>query len=83
MQVYFTEKQKNDGINQLEIEDVIFSGEFIEGEGRTYKLTGSAVIDNEKYDEFVIEFELTEQPENETVEKIMSLEWDSYDFIFI
>ena len=82
MKQYFTEGQKKDGINKLEIEDVIFSGEFIEGEGKDYKITGSAVVDGETYNEFVIEFELVSLPKGETVEEIMYIEWESYDFIF-
>lgn len=82
MKEYFTDSQKKDGINQLEIDDVVFSGECIEGEGKNYKLTGFAIIDGEKYNDFIIEFELIEPPKGATVEEIMYIEWDSYDFIF-
>ena len=82
MKHFFTETEKDSGIHILEVEDVVFTGERLEGEARTYRLYGSAVVDGEVYPSFVIEFELAADPADDTMEAVMQAEWDSYDFIF-
>ena len=83
MKEYFSDEQKIRGINKiyLEEDDVTMTGEFIEGEGTIYIITGEAVIDGEDYTEFKIEFELTEEPSEEKIEDIMSIEWECYDYL--
>ena len=83
MKEYFTEDQKEREINKVIIEDdnVFIIGECIEGEGKSFVLTGSAVIDGETYQEFQVEFELVNEPEEETAEAVMSQEWDWYDYL--
>jgi len=82
MKHFFTESEKDKGIHILEVEDIIFTGERLEGAARTYRLYGSAVVDGETYPSFVIEFELEADPADDTMETIMQAEWDCYDFIF-
>lgn len=83
MKEYFTEEQKQRGINKVMIEDdnVLIIGDFIEGEGKNFVLAGSAVIDDETYHEFQVEVELANEPEEETAEAVMSQEWDWYDYL--
>ena len=83
MKEYFSEEQKNRELNNvyLKEEDVTLSGEFIEGEGKSYIITGEAIIDGEAYKDFEIEFELSEEPSEETIEEIMSTEWEWYDYL--
>jgi hypothetical protein len=83
MKEYFTEDQKEREINKVIIEDdnVFIMGECIEGEGKNFVLTGSAVIDGETYQDFQVEFELVNEPEEETAEAVMSQEWDWYDYL--
>ena len=42
---------------------------------------GVATIEGERYHEFEIEFELTEEPAEETLEAIMQTDWEWYDFL--
>ena len=44
-------------------------------------ISGVATIEGERYHEFEIEFELLEEPAEETIEAIMAVEWDWYDFL--
>lgn len=83
MKEYFTEEQKNREINKIYIEedDVLVIGEFVEGSGKTFILTGNAVIEGETYHEFEVEFELTEEPKEETAEEIMGIDWEWYDYL--
>ena len=39
------------------------------------------LMEGERYDEFEIEFELTEEPAEETLEAIMQTDWEWYDFL--
>jgi len=82
MNHFFTESEKDNDLHMLEIEDVVLTGERLDGEGRTYRISGSAVVDGETYPSFVIEFELEEDPAEDTAEAVMQAEWESYDFIF-
>ena len=66
----------------IEVEDVVLTGTYVEGEGKLYRIGGSAVVDGETYPAFVIEFELADAPQSGTLEAIMEAEWDSYGFIF-
>ena len=83
MMIKFTEEQKAKGINVFEIgeDELLFEGEYIEGEGKSYVITGIATIEGERYHEFQIEFELLEEPKSESAEDIMGAEWDWYDYI--
>ena len=82
MKHFFTETEKDSDMHKLEVDDVVFTGERLDGEGRIYRLTGAAIVDGETYDPFVIEFELAEDPAEDTAEAVMAAEWDTYDFIF-
>ena len=65
----------------LEEDDLMMEGEYITGEGKNYIISGVATIEGERYHEFEIEFELLEEPAEETIEAIMAVEWDWYDFL--
>ncbi len=83
MRFEFTEEQKKNGINMIEIEEdeLILEGEYVEGEGKNYVITGIATIEGERYHEFQVEFELVEEPSSESLGDIMETEWEWYDYL--
>ncbi|MBR2383168.1 MAG: hypothetical protein IKA89_05420 [Anaerotignum sp.] len=83
MKLIFTEEQIKNELNKfyLEEDDLMMEGEYITGEGKNYIISGVATIEGERYHEFEIEFELLEEPAEETIEAIMAVEWDWYDFL--
>lgn len=83
MKLTFTEEQIKSELNKfyLEEDDLMMEGEYITGEGKNYIISGVATIEGERYHEFEIEFELLEEPAEETIEAIMAVEWDWYDFL--
>ena len=83
MKLTFTEEQIQNELNKfyLEEDDLMMEGEYITGEGKNYIISGVATIEGERYHEFEIEFELLEEPAEETIEAIMAAEWDWYDFL--
>ena len=83
MKLTFTEEQIKNELNKfyLEEDDLMMEGEYITGEGKNYVISGVATIEGERYHECEIEFELLEEPAEETIEAIMAVEWDWYDFL--
>ena len=83
MKLTFTEEQIKNELNKfyLEEDDLMMEGQYITGEGKNYIISGVATIEGERYHEFEIEFELLEEPAEETIEAIMAVEWDWYDFL--
>ena len=83
MKLTFTEEQIANELHKiyLEEDDLLMEGEFVTGEGKNYIITGVATIEGERYHEFEIEFELTEEPAEETLEAIMQTDWEWYDFL--
>lgn len=83
MKLTFTEEQIKSELNKfyLEEDDLMMEGEYITGEGKNYVISGVATIEGERYHDFEIEFELLEEPAEETIEAIMAAEWDWYDFL--
>lgn len=83
MKEYFTQEHIDKELDKvlIEEEDVLLTCEYIEGEGKNYVLTGKALIDGEVYHDFKVEFELVEEPEDETINSIMCVEWDWYDYL--
>lgn len=84
MRLIFTEKEMQNDLHKINLEDdnVDMVCEYLEKEGEEYALYGSAIIDEEVYNEFKIVFALLEPVEDETLENIMNSEWDWYDFDF-
>ena len=83
MKLTFTEEHIENELNKfyLEEDDLMMEGEYITGEGKNYIISGVATIEGERYHEFEIEFELLEEPAEESIEAIMAVEWDWYDFL--
>lgn len=83
MRLVFSEEQKKEEKNKiyLEEDDVLLEGEFLEGEGTRFILSGIATIEGERYHDFQIEFELAQPPREETAEAILAEEWEWYDFL--
>ena len=83
MKLTFTEEHIKNELNKfyLEEDDLMMEGEYITGEGKNYVISGVATIEGERYHEFEIEFELLEEPAEQTIEAIMAVEWDWYDFL--
>ena len=84
MRLYFQEEDKAKRLHIVDIpeEDISLEGEFIEGSGKEFVITGIAVIEGERYHNFEIAFGLDEEPAQLTVEGIMALDWQWYDFVF-
>lgn len=83
MKLFFTEEQKKNELNRIYIEDdeLLLEGEFVEGEGKKYVITGIATIEGERYHEFEIEFELVNVPEDSSLDSIMNIDWEWYDYL--
>ena len=83
MRFDFTDEDIKNELNKVYIEDddVLLTGEYIEGEGKKYVLTGSALIEGETYHGFETEFELEDEIENPTAASLMSADWKWYDYI--
>lgn len=80
MKLFFTEEHKNSEINQVELEDFILDANWVEGEGKEYLICGTAIIDGETFKDFLVEFTTLETPKSYTVEDVMGVEWDFYDY---
>ena len=83
MRLTFSEEQIKQEKNKiyLEEDELLLEGEYLEGEGQRYVISGIATIEGERYHDFQIEFELFQPPKGETVEAILAEEWDWYDFL--
>ena len=86
MKYVFTEQDKKDEVNKIELEgeDVMLIGEYIEdveNEENTYTITGDAVIEGELYHEFVTIFGTVEPVEEPTARAIAMAEWDWFDYV--
>lgn len=86
MKYVFTEQDKQDEVNKIELEgeDVMLIGEYIEdveNEENTYTITGDAVIEGELYHEFVTIFGTVEPVEEQTARAIAMAEWDWFDYV--
>ena len=86
MKYVFTEQDKQDEVNKIELEgeDVMLIGEYIEdveNEENTYTITGDAVIEGELYHEFVTIFGTVEPIEEPTARAIAMAEWDWFDYV--
>lgn len=86
MKYVFTEQDKQDEVNKIELEgeDVMLIGEYIEdveNEENTYTITGDAVIEGELYHEFVTIFGTIEPVEEPTARAIAMAEWDWFDYV--
>ena len=85
MKEFFNQKHIDDELNvvYIEDEDVLLACESIEGSGKNYVVRGAAKIDGEIYHDFEVEFQLLETPSAETIDCVMKMEWDWYDFVQI
>ena len=86
MKIYFTEEDKKEEFNKIELEgeDVILIGEYIEpveNEENTYTIVVDAVIEGELYHEFVTVFSLLDEPEEMSARAIAQAEWDWFDYV--
>lgn len=83
MRFEFEENQKINGLHLVEIpeDELVLEGEYVEKADDVYVITGIATIEGERYHDFQIEFQLCEVPAEETLEAIMSVDWEWYDYI--
>ena len=84
MKIYFTEEDKKEEFNKIELEgeDVILIGEYIEPvENEENTIVGDAVIEGELYHEFVTVFSLLDEPEEMSARAIAQAEWDWFDYV--
>ena len=76
-----THREKGIDVIYIDEDDVLLTCENIEGEGINYTVTGIAKIEGELYHDFRVEFQLAEEPKEETIEEIMAMDWEWYDFV--
>lgn len=86
MRFDFTKEDIESEYNKIELEgeDVILIGEYIEtveNEENTYMITGDAIIEGERYHDFVTIFGLFEAPAEMSAKGIASAEWDWFDYV--
>lgn len=83
MKQEFLQVHKDAELNKIVIEEdnLIFYADFIEGQGKNYIMTGKAVIEGETYNDFKLEFQLENEPLNESIEVIINSDWQWYDYI--
>ena len=83
MKTAFSEEEIKQEKNKLYLEedDVLLEGEYLEGEGTHYVISGVATIEGERYHDFRVAFELARPPKAETAEAILTEEWEWYDFL--
>lgn len=83
MKRYFTKEDIEEKIHLVDIEDdgLLLEGEWVEGEGKNYVIGGIATVDGERYHDFEIEFELLQEPKTDSLEELMSIDWDWYDYL--
>lgn len=83
MEHIFTPEEKEKELNKvyLEEDDLLMEGEALRGEKGHYILQGIATIEGERYHDFEIEFQLEEEPAEETPEVVLNASWDWYDFV--
>ena len=84
MRYEFTEEDLKQEVNKIYIEedDVLLEIEFITGEGKNYIFTGQAVVEGERYHDFQVEVELTNEPEENSARAIIDCEWEWYDYLY-
>ncbi|MFV0502937.1 MAG: hypothetical protein ACK5LT_03065 [Lachnospirales bacterium] len=81
MQIKFNDEHKKEDIHKVDVEDIYFEGEYLNIlNDNLYQITGTAIIEGEKYNNFTIEFTLLDKTNNK-LEDIMKAQWDEYDFI--
>ncbi|WP_352401108.1 hypothetical protein [Anaerotignum sp.] len=83
MKLFFTEEQKQQERNKiyLEEDDLLLEGEYVEGEGRNFLISGIATVEGERYHDFEVVFELVHDVAQD-LESIMNTDWEWYDFNF-
>lgn len=83
MKIVFTENEMKEELHKiyLDEDDLLLEGEWLEGEGKRYTISGIATIEGERYHDFLVEFELAEEPKELTAKGILSVDWEWYDFL--
>lgn len=83
MNILFSDEDRQNGINIVEIpeDELTLEGERLSGEGKSYVIRGTAVIEGERYHDFEIAFELFEAPAEESAQAVMEADWDWYDYL--
>ncbi len=82
MKLSFSQEDIDNNKHILEIEDIKIFGQHIEVHEDYYTLLGKAEIDGEIYTDFIVEFSLTENPKENTIDAILAIDWNEYDFVF-
>ena len=82
MKYIFTSDEMDNKLNIIEMEDLQFECDFIEGEGLFYNAFGQAIVDGEMYTNFQVEIVLEKEIEIKTAADIINAEWQEYEYIF-
>ena len=82
MRYIFTSDEMGNKLNRIELEDLQFECEFIEGEGLFYNAFGQALVDGEIYTDFQVEIVLETDIEPKSAMDILNADWQDYEYIF-
>ena len=82
MKYEFDQKEIDEKINIIELEDLEFECDFIEGEGLFFNAYGTAIVDGEKYSDFQVEIILENDVEPKSATDIINADWQEYEYIF-
>lgn len=83
MRLEFTQEERDKKINEIffEEDDVLLVTEYIEGDGTEFQAVGTAIINEERYTDFVVQIALSKAGVS-TVADVLEAEWEWYDFSF-
>ncbi|HIW48786.1 MAG TPA: hypothetical protein H9687_05885 [Firmicutes bacterium] len=83
MKLYFTPQEQEQELHKvyLEEDEVTVYGQWIEGEGSHYVLTGTAEVDGEIYHDFQVEIALVSSLAEPTAAAVMQAPWQWYDYL--
>ena len=83
MKLYFTPQEQEQELHKvyLEEDEVTVYGQWIEGEGSHYVLTGTAEVDGEIYHDFQVEIALVSSLAEPTAPVLVQAPWKRHYYI--
>ena len=82
MKYIFTSDEISTKLNIIELEDLKFECDFIEGEGVFYNAYGKAFVEGEIYTDFQVEIVLESPIDPKSAGDIVNGDWQEYEYIF-
>ncbi|GHV40531.1 hypothetical protein FACS189490_05860 [Clostridia bacterium] len=81
---YFSQSDKDEGINEIGLEDVTVYAEYAETteDKQIFRLCGGAVVDGEKYSEFCVILRTERTLAEFSAREVVNADWEWYDYEF-